>query len=37
MDDDEEGRISFVNFERKIFRRMYVFKYENGEWKRRIN
>ena len=24
-------------FERKIFRRIYVLKYENGEWKSRTN
>jgi len=24
-------------FERKIFRRIYGLKYENGEWKRRTN
>jgi hypothetical protein len=37
MDDDEEGRTSSLLFERKIFRRIYGPKYENGEWKSRAN
>ena len=28
---------ALLNFERKIFRRMYGPKYENGEWKSRTN
>jgi hypothetical protein len=37
MDDDEERRRSFAIFERRIFRRIYVPKYEDGEWKIRTN
>jgi hypothetical protein len=34
MDDDEEGRTQAVLiFERKILRRIYGAKYEDGEWK----
>jgi len=33
MDDDEERRKSSAYFERKIFRRIYGPKYEDGEWK----
>jgi len=28
---------ALLNFERKIFRRLYGPKYENGEWKSRTN
>jgi hypothetical protein len=35
--DDKEGRTSPANFERKILRRIYDPKYENGEWKSRTN
>jgi hypothetical protein len=35
MDDDEEQAL--LIFERKIFRRIYGAKYENGEWKSRTN
>jgi len=28
---------ALLNFERKIFRRIYGPKYENGEWKSRTN
>jgi len=37
MDVDEERITSSVNFRRKIFRRIYGLKYENGEWKSRTN
>ena len=37
MDDDEERRRSVAIFERKIFRRIYGPKYEDGEWKIRKN
>jgi hypothetical protein len=37
MDDDEERRKALLIFERKIYRRMYGPKYENGEWKSRTN
>jgi hypothetical protein len=37
MDDDEEGRTSSAISERKIFRRIYGPKYEDGEWKSRTN
>jgi len=36
MDADEERTSSSI-FERKIFRRIYGAKYENGEWKSRTN
>jgi hypothetical protein len=36
MDDDEEEKALLI-FERKIFRRIYSLKYENGEWKSRTN
>jgi hypothetical protein len=34
LDDDEEA---LLVFKRKIFRRIYGPKYENGEWKSRTN
>jgi len=37
MDDDEEGRTSSAIFERKICRRIYGPKYEDGEWKSKTN
>ena len=37
MDDDEERRKALLIFERKIFRRIYGPKYEDGEWKIRTN
>jgi hypothetical protein len=37
MDDDEEGRTSSVFFQRKMFRRVYGPKYEDGEGKSRTN
>jgi len=37
MDVDEERRKALLIFERKIFRRIYGAKYENGEWERRTN
>ena len=37
MDGDGERRTSSTNFERKLFRRIYGTKYENGEWKSRTN
>jgi len=37
MDVDEERRKALLIFERKIFRRVYGAKYENGEWERRTN
>jgi hypothetical protein len=37
MDGDEEGRQAVLIFERKIFRRIYGAKYEDGEWKSRTN
>ena len=37
MDVDEERRTISANFERKIFRRIYGPKYENGEWRSRKN
>ena len=37
MDDDEGRRTSSPSFERKIFRRIYGAKCENGEWKSRMN
>ena len=37
MDDDEEGEQAVHIFERKIFRRIYGPKYEDGEWKSRMN
>jgi len=33
-DKEEEG---LLIFERKIFRRIYIPKYENGEWKSQTN
>jgi hypothetical protein len=33
MDVDKERRKALLIFERKIFRRIYDPKYENGEWK----
>ena len=37
MDVDKERRKALLIFERKIFRRIYDPKYENGEWKSRTN
>ena len=37
MDDDEERKQALLIFKRKIFRRIYDPKYENGEWKSRTN
>ena len=37
MDVDGERRTNCAKFERKIFRRIYGAKYENGEWKSRTN
>jgi len=37
MDVEEERRKAVLIFERKIFRRKYGPKYENGEWKSRTN
>jgi uncharacterized protein (DUF2225 family) len=37
MDDDEEEEKALLIFERKILRRIYGPKYENGEWKNRMN
>ena len=37
MDDDEERRKALLIFERKIFRRIYGPKYEDGECKIRTN
>jgi hypothetical protein len=37
MCDDKEGRTSCAYFERKIFRRIYGPKYEDGEWKIKMN
>jgi hypothetical protein len=37
VDDDEERRKALLIFERKIFRRIYGTKYEDGEWKSRTN
>ena len=37
MDGDGERRKAVLIFERKIFRRIYGAKYENGEWKSRTN
>jgi len=37
MDVDEERRKALLIFERKIFRRIYGPKYENGEWKSLTN
>jgi hypothetical protein len=35
--DDKEGKQAVFSFERKIFRRIYGAKYEDGEWKSRTN
>jgi hypothetical protein len=37
MDDDEERGTSFAFFLRKVFRRIYGPKYEDGEWKIKTN
>jgi len=37
MDVDKKEEQSLLIFERKIFRRIYGAKYENGEWKSRTN
>ena len=37
MDDDKERKEALLIFERKIFRRIYGPKNENGEWKSRTN
>jgi hypothetical protein len=33
----KKGEQALLIFERKIFRRMYSAKYEDGEWKSRTN
>ena len=33
----KKGEQAVLIFERKIFRRMYGPKYENGEWRSRMN
>jgi hypothetical protein len=35
--NEESDEQALLVFERKIFRRMYGAKYENGEWKSRTN
>jgi len=35
MDNDEKAEQALLIFDRKIFRRIYGPKYENGEWKNR--
>jgi hypothetical protein len=37
MDDDEEGGTSCTYFKRKLFRKLYGPKYEDGECKSRTN
>jgi hypothetical protein len=37
MNDDEERREAVLVFERKIFRRIYGPRYENGKWKTKTN
>jgi hypothetical protein len=37
MDDDEERRESSTNMGKKIYKRIYGPKYDNGEWESRTN
>jgi hypothetical protein len=37
MYDADEGRTNSANYRKKIFRRIYGPKYEDGEWKSKMN